>query len=186
MTKKLLALGGAAALVAGTTGIALAASDEVPGEAGRSVSAAVLPVVKCDGGRSVNVRTRQVNGGLSVPETPDMPVDNAQLLITGPPSGVDTVVITFSAESRLFGAGPGDIMTLKATKDGADVAPTDGGNVIIFTDENSYGARAAQFCTRVGPGTHLLRIHAGVFDAGADGTLTGWLDDYQVTFDRYE
>ena len=186
--KKMLALAGAAALVASTAGIALAAGADDPQrrQESRSTTALAPVIVRCDGGPSVNMRSRSTSDVFTLPESGDVPVPGASLLIFGPPSGTDTVVITFTAESRLFGAGPDDWMGIEAKRNGVNIAPVPFGNESAFTGENSWNGNAAQWCATIPPGQHTLQIFANVVDSFGDSALSGWLDDYQVTFTRYE
>jgi len=185
--KKMLIAAGAAAIVASTGGLALASGHDNP-QGSTSPGAASTPhVIKCDGGKSVNVKTRIVNTPFTFPETGDLAVPGGKLTFAGPRSGKDTVVVTFSGETRLFGAEADDWMGIEVKLDGVNIEPfTDAGDVMALASDDNWGMHSAQFCTKVGRGPHTLEVFTNTVDNGTDGNLSGWIDDYQTTFQRFE
>lgn len=193
---KRLAIGGlAAALV--TSGVAVATSANAAGNhdpQGRPSAAARTAsptVVKCDGGKVINMRSRIVNSPFMFAETgvndQDQNVPGATLVATGPSTGTDTVLVTFSAESQLTGGDANDWMGLEVHLDGTPINPfTASGDVVAFTGEPSWNAHSLQFCTKLAPGTHRFQVTTNLHDSSGSHTLNGWLDDYTVSFTRFE
>jgi hypothetical protein len=192
--KKHVIIGAAtAALIASTGGLALASAGDRNAQGGSSVSARTatdVNVIKCDGERQKNLRTRIVNTPLQLGETPtgvDTLIPGAQLALNGPASGTDTVVVTFSGETRLFDGEPDDWMGIEVKLDGVNIEPfTAAGDVMALNSEDSWNMHSAQFCTTVKPGPHRLQVFTNFQDNGADNTLRSWIDDYMVSFVRYE
>jgi hypothetical protein len=198
MKKQLLAT---AAVVLATAGVAYSAgganaSGDDKNAQGRSTSrasalaATTSGIVKCDGGAAINLRTRIGNSPFIFPETAvpdeDRAVPGASLALTGPSSGTDTYLVTFSAESQITGGDAQDWMGLELKLDGVNVNPfTAVGDVLAFTGEPSWNHNATQFCAKVGPGAHQFQVYSNLHDTGADHSLSGWLDDYTVGFQRF-
>lgn len=112
----------------------------------------------------------------------DVPVTGAQVNVKGPQRGTDTVLVTFSAESYYSGSG---WMGIEVHKDGVPIAPfADNGSPLAFTSNSSYVSASAQFCTKVGRGTHVLTVEAST--TGDATTDSGWLDDWTMSVQRYE
>jgi len=186
MKKNLIIAGGAAALVLSTGGLALASGDPNP-QGSHDASASTVNVIKCDGGANVNVRTRIVNTPFTFPETGDVLIPGAELALNGPAAGTDTVVVTFSGETRLFGADADDWMGIEVKLDGVNIEPfTAVGDVMALSSDDNWNMNSAQFCTKVGPGAHRLQVFTNTFDSSGNSSLSGWIDDYQATFTRYE
>ena len=140
--------------------------------------------MKCDGGALKKMSSRLSADPFSFPGTSgaDVAVTGAQVALTGPKSGTDTILVTFTAESYYTGSG---WMSLELHKDGVPTAPyADNGSPFAFTSESSYHGDSAQFCTRIGTGTHLLAIQAST--TGDTTTDSGWLDDWTMTVERFE
>lgn len=192
--KKHVIIGAAtAALVASTGGLALASAGDHNAQGGSSVSAKAINgvnVIKCDGERQKNLRTRIVNTPFQLNETAtgvDTAIPGAQLAINGPAAGVDTVVVTFSAETRLFGGEPDDWMGIEVKLDGVNIEPfTAVGDVMALNSEDSWNMHSAQFCTTIKPGPHRLQVFTNFQDNGTDNALRSWIDDYMASFVRYE
>jgi hypothetical protein len=187
MKKNLIIVGGAAALVLSTGGLALASGDKNPQATPGGSASAPVTVIKCDGEKSVNVRTRIVNTPFTFPETGDVLIPGAELALNGPAAGTDTIVVTFSGETRLFNAEADDWMGIEVKLDGVNIQPyTAVGDVMALASDDNWGMHSAQFCTKVRPGPHRLQVFTNTVDNGNDSPLSGWIDDYQATFTRYE
>lgn len=192
MRRHLIISAAAAAIVASSGGLALADDGDKNAQGGSSAghARADVNVIKCDGGRHKELRTRIVNTPFQLGETPidvDTAVPGASLAFTGPASGTDTMVVTFSAETRLFGGEPDDWMGIEVKLDGVNIQPfTAVGDVMAFNSEDSWNMHSAQFCVKVKPGHHRLQVFTNFQDNGADNALSSWIDDYQATFERYE
>ncbi len=201
--KNRIAAFGVAAAVATTGGFAfaggsaLAADDDSnQGQQAPSVSAKASAktttpgLLKCDGGRNINMRSRIVDVPFVFSETAinaqDQAVPGAQLVVNGPSEGHDTLLVTFSAETQLRGGTNNDWMGLEVHRNGIPIEPfTAVNDVLALTGSPSYNGNSLQFCTKVGKGTHVLRTHANLQD-NSGTNLSGWLDDYTVSVVRYD
>ena len=189
---KRIAIGGLAAALL-TTGIAATsatAAGKGDPQGSPSAGRTTTNVIKCDGGRQINMQSRIVNSPFTFTETgtndQDQAVPGAQLLMNGPSSGTDTVLVTFSAETQITGGDANDWMGLEVHDNGVPINPfTAAGDVVARTGEPSWNGNSLQFCTKVKPGRHLLQVFANLHDSSGSHTLHGWLDDYTVSFQRF-
>lgn len=168
---------------AATTPSSAEAEVSTPPTGQRVVAKATAPV-KCNGGTLKKMSSRLSADPFSFAGTAgaDVAVPGAQVALTGPPKGTDTVLVTFTAESYYTGSG---WMSLELHKDGVPAAPyADNGSPFAFTSEASYQANPAQFCTKIGKGTHILAIQAST--TGNAGTDSGWIDDWTMSVLRFE
>lgn len=192
--KRHLIIGAAtAALVASSGGLALASTGDGNAQGGSAASArttSTVNVIKCDGGRQKDIHTRIVNTPFQLSETPtgvDTAVPGAGLSFSGPAKGTDTVVVTFSGETRLFGGEPDDWTGIEVKLDGVNIQPfTAAGDVMALNSEDSWNMHSAQFCATVKPGPHRLQVFTNFQDNGTDNALRSWIDDYTASFERYE
>jgi hypothetical protein len=192
--KKRTAIAGLTAALATTALVAASATavggQNAQGAAPGSTARKATTVIKCDGGQLINMRSRIVNSPFTFNETgvndQDQAVPGAGLLIRGPRKGTDTVLVTFSAESQITGGDANDWMGLETHLDGVPINPfTASGDVLAFTGEPSWNSNSMQFCTTVGRGLHKLQVFANLHDSSGSHTLHGWLDDYTVSFQRF-
>lgn len=195
MNKQRIAVGTLAAAVIATGGMSLAGGSATARgndpQGFASDARGTTTVVKCDGGKPLNLRTRIVNSPFVFGETAtnqeDQAVPGATLALHGPASGTDTYLVTFSAESQVRGGDQDDWMGLEVHLDGVPIDPyTAVGDVLAFSGEPSWNSNSIQFCTRVGPGSHRFEVMTNLSDFLGDSSLTGWLDDYTVSFQRFE
>ncbi|WP_109505254.1 hypothetical protein [Nocardioides speluncae] len=182
----LAATGGAYA-----AGSASAQGDQRAAQGGAASSAAAPVVVKCDGGRSINMHSRIVSSPFIFAETAvndqDRAVPGASLSANGPASGTDTVLVTFSAETQLTGGDANDWMGLELKLDGVNVPPfTAGADKLAITGVSSWNSNSVQFCAKLKPGAHRFQVYTNLHDSSPAHTLNGWLDDYTVSFQRFE
>ncbi|RYP88753.1 hypothetical protein EKO23_02420 [Nocardioides guangzhouensis] len=196
MKKKLIATGALVLAVSGTAYAAAGganASGDQKNAQGRSTAAARAAspsVIACDGGRHLSMKSRIVNSPFTFSETATPDEDRAlpggSLTVTGPTSGKDTVLVTVSGETQITGGTATDWMGLEVKLDGVNINPfTAAGDVLAFTGEPSWNLNSGQFCAKVGPGRHTVRVYVNLHDDGANSTLGGWVDDYLVSFQRY-
>jgi len=193
MNKHLASGAAAAALVVSSGGLALASDGGRNAQGGSAASGrttTAVDVIKCDGGRQKDIHTRIVNTPFQLNETPtgvDTPVPGATLSFVGPAAGTDTMVVTFSGETRLFGGEPDDWMGIEVKLDGANIQPfTAVGDVMALNSENSWNMHSAQYCVTFKPGRHRLQVFTNFQDNGTDNGLSSWIDDYTASFERYE
>ncbi|ABL79677.1 MULTISPECIES: hypothetical protein [unclassified Nocardioides] len=171
-------------LVGGATTTSSADADGFAPHVGQRVAAKATAPVKCGGGALKKMTSRLSAEPFSFAGTAgaDVAVTGAQVALTGPPKGTDTVLVTFTAESYYTGSG---WMSLELHKDGVPAAPyADNGSPFAFTSEASYHGDSAQFCTKIGTGTHVLAIQAST--TGNSSTDSGWIDDWTMSVPRFE
>jgi hypothetical protein len=194
---KRIAIGGlAAALV--TTGLATSASavgshdPQGRGTAGTEASAAAATTpISCDGGKLLAMKSRIGNSPFTFAETgindQDQAVPGTSLTLNGPAVGTDTVLVTFSAETQVTGGDANDWMGLEVHRNGTPINPfTASGDVLAFTGEPSWNSNSIQFCTKIGAGKHRLKVLANLHDSSGSHSLFGWLDDYTVSYLRFD
>ena len=170
---------GAGALAAGPVS---ASADDHQDPQQRVGTARAGGVVACNGGAALGLQSRLSAEPFSFNGTSnnDVAVPGAQVTVKGPKRGTDTFLITFSAETYYTGSG---WMSLEAHKDGTPVAPfANNGSPFAFASETAYQSNSAQFCTKVGRGTHTLTIQASTT---GDATESGWLDDWTMSVQRF-
>ena len=179
--------------VAGTTSIALAADDSgQPGAPRASAAAAPAAISTCNGGAGKGLRTRLVTAPSVYYKTgtdgAEQPVPGTTFTLRGPRRGLDTFLITFSGEAQLEGGVPReDWMGLTARVGGRAIAPSNGSSdPLALTGAPSWNSQAVQFCVRLGPGRHRLRITTSLHDNGETTAMMGWLDDYTTSVQRFE
>jgi hypothetical protein len=185
---------GLAATLATTTAVTASAAPTVGRHfaQGQHAARADTPkVFACDGGKPVSMQARIVNSPFTFVETAvndeDQAVPGAAIAMAGPKTGAaDTVLVTFSAESQLTGGDVNDWMGLEVHLDGVPINPfTAAGDVVAFTGEPSWNANSLQFCTKLKEGRHKFQVFANLHDSSGSHDLSGWLDDYTVTFQRF-
>lgn len=194
-TTRLIGLVGAAAIGAGAfaggTAIAGSGGPQGPAVSARSVAPKAVTALGCSGKASKAVKTRIVTSPFTFVETAvnqeDQDVPGAWLDIAGPASGKDTYLVTFSAETQVRGGDADDWMGLEMHVDGTPINPyTASGDVLAFSGEPSWNSNSMQFCVRLGPGTHRFETKTNLSDFLSNSTLTGWLDDYTLSVQRFE
>lgn len=194
-----IAAAGMAAVVVASSALAvagssaLAAADDKPQGVAQSAktSKTTSGVVKCDGGKSISLRSRIVNSPFEFDETgvndADQAVPGAQVLVNGPKHGKDTLLITFSAETQLTGGDSEDWMGLEVHDNGTPINPfTAGADKVAITGEPSWNGNSLQFCTRIGKGAHVMKTYTNLHDSSPGHDLHGWLDDYTFSVVRFD
>jgi hypothetical protein len=180
---------GIAALALG--GTALASDGGPQGAAGSSsVHAKTVTAIGCNGGYSKGLKTRIVNSPFTFSETgvnqEDQDIPGATVRVAGPGRGKDTYLVTFSAETQLTGGDANDWMGLEMHVDGTPINPyTASGDVLAFTGEPSWNSNSMQFCVRLGRGLHTFQASTNLSDYASDSNLSGWLDDYTLSVQRF-
>jgi len=198
MLKNRFVLGGLAAATFVGGGLAVnaaTASPAAPENAqGASTSAShakkVVNAIRCDGGRVVNMNTRIVNTPFTFTETgvnaQDQTVPGVGLGLNGPARGTDTVLITVSGETQVTGGSDSDWMGMEVHRNGAPIQPyTAAGDVLAFSAEPSWNSNSIQFCTKIRRGVNNFSVKANLQD-NTGSNLNGWLDDYTVSYVRFD
>lgn len=181
----------AAAALALTGAVAVNAAASADNDATQRPSTAAKAVVtNCNGGQLINMQSRSSAVPFSFASTGGIPgalvVPGTAIKFTGPISGTDTLLLTFSAEARYTGP---NWLGLEAYIDGAEIQPyaLNGSPLAFAGTQNgltigNYSSYATQFCGKIGPGAHRLVLKANT--PGATGE-TGWLDDYTLSVLRF-
>lgn len=178
--------------VAGNSALAAGDSDKVQGKAqAAKTSAKTSGVLKCDGGPNLSMRSRIVDTPFTFVETgtnaEDQAIPGAAVKVKGPKKGKDTLLITFSAETRVNGGDDEDWMGLEVHRDGSPIEPhSDPSDPLAITGVSAWNGNSLQFCTKVGKGKHLIKAYANLYDSGANHSMDGWLDDYTLSVLRFD
>ncbi len=184
-----LTVGAVAAVATATaltgSGLALASGHVSPQAGGTSGHVAAKGdgegVTTCRGGRQKRTVTKINNQYSTFGEGVDFAVPGMDLVVKGPRRGYDTLDLTFSAETQLRGSSPDELynwMELEVLVDGSPIQPYGTpSDPLAIGGHREYGSDAAQFCTRIGRGTHTVSVVTRLVDSGADDSLTGWIDD---------
>ena len=85
----------------------------------------------------------------------DSLVPGASFQFQGPSSGKDTVFVTFTAFDTYTSSGESG--QAKVLLDGVAIAPSDAG-VEYFNSSDNYHALTGQYCAKVGPGSHRVKV----------------------------
>jgi hypothetical protein len=164
----------AAALAVGSAVYALSGDDPE----GTSAAQPEL-VTSCNGGaqKAVLVRTRDTEQTLAT-EGVDTPVADMTINRFVPAGDADTFVVSFSSQTELNGAGTDDSIEVQVLADGVAMAPV---GSVSFAGTAQRESHAAAFCRRLSGGasgtTYTFTVTWRLFDAGANNSLTGILDD---------
>ena len=153
------------------------------GQPAARTSAATVGAVSCNGGRSISLQSKIVSQPFtfSYAGGADQDIPGTAITLRGPRRGADTYLITYSAETRLTTSGSG-WMGLEAHVDGTPVVPySSGADPLAISSADAYGSNSAQFCVRLGRGTHRLQMKTNIVGS----TNTGWLDDYTTSVQRF-
>ena len=107
-------------------------------------------------------------------------IPGAGLTLTGPATGTDTLLITYSAETYYTGTG---WMGIRVLKDGVPIQPyANNGSPYAINSSATYQGNSAQFCTKIGKGAHKIRVRA--YTTGGVGEY-GWFDDWTLSVLRF-
>ena len=117
--------------------------------------------------------------------TPFTLLPGASLPIVVPAGQSDVIVVTFSAESRLFFAGLDDRMILQIRANGFPLPPSNLSE-LTFKGDNSYSSNATQVCLRLAGGLYTIQVYWALSDAGSNNLLRGWLDDWTLKVERFQ
>ena len=129
----------------------------------KASAVAAAEVTPCTGG----AQKKAMTGGSSdwVEATSPITVPGTFQQFKGPKSGKDTVFVTLTAH-HTWVANNGDMGRARVLLDGVDMTPTTGGNEYFYYDSNS-GSLAGQYCAKVGPGFHKVRVILENFGSGS-------------------
>jgi hypothetical protein len=148
-----------------------------------SAHAAAAPAVRaCNGGASK--RTLTVGSNTPTTFTSSASLLPTPLVVTGPSSGSDTLVLTWSSETQLRGNTSNnqfDWIEGIITVDGVPVTDA-GSSQLALSGSSYYASNATQACVRIGRGNHKIQLQAGLVSNSGQAE-TGWLDDWVLRAD---
>jgi hypothetical protein len=166
----------AAAMLAGSLaciGIAQAAPE---GEGELAPGAVAAPIIgTCRGGVQEAVQVVTNSAPTSRGEGVMANLAGASINYAVPAGDTDLLVVTFSSETNLSGAGAGDKVEVRATLDNVPMDPV-GPNTFIETTNDPI-QNSATWCVRAGAGAHTVRIQWSVTDVGAANVVNAQVDD---------
>ena len=143
---------------------------------------------RCYGGvlkRSAAMKSNQFQ---IISNTTLQDLSTTPLIVVGPARGVDTVFLTFSAETQLRGNTANDQFDWvegAITVDGVPVTDI-GPDQLALTGSSTYSSNAYQACVRIGPGVHRINAQAAVVDNGSKTGESAWIDDFVLKADVHE
>jgi hypothetical protein len=178
-----LGLAGGVANAAGTAGSVTPSPRQDTGQQASGVHAAAAADVRfCNGGASKRTQTVGSNtpttfsGTVSLLPTP--------LVVPGPATGSDTLLLTWSSETQLRGNTKNaqfDWIEGIITVDGVPVTDV-GPSQLALSGSSTYGSNATQACVRIGRGNHRIQLQARVV-SNSGQSESGWLDDWMLRAD---
>jgi hypothetical protein len=176
-TRKLaLGLGGAAATLVATAGLALAQVIPNPPDGGPPQPPGPNVVTtSCGPNQTSIVKTDQTPTTTS--SVPFAPMPGAATQIVVPNGQSRCVKVLLTAETACQSDLPSDFCYVRALLDGAPMDPNGGGFQALDSEDGTASAHAYEWIKRVGAGQHTVRIERRVDNAAT----TLWTDDW--TFD---
>ena len=137
--------------------------------------AAAAELVPCVGGKQKKAMT----GGHAYwfSTTSSAIVPGTELSFRGPEHGKDTVFVTFTATNTW--ADTADAGQVRVQLDGVEIKPGNGGAEYFYSD-NNYASFAGQYCVKVGPGWHDLRVVLDSHDSNGSGSDIAYLHNPMV------
>jgi hypothetical protein len=183
-------LAAAGLLVAGSSAVFAASAPRSPQAGGALarpalVTPAAVSATACNGGALKRSLVRSAFDPQIISGVTPVNLLTSPVVITGPASGTDTVLVTLTAETQLRGNTDGsqfDWIEGILTMDGVPITDT-GSSELALSGSSTYSSNAAQACVTVGPGSHLLRVQADVKTNGTSVGETGWIDDLVLRAD---
>jgi hypothetical protein len=173
--KLAIGLGGAAATLAATAGIAFAQIDNPPDGGPPQAPGPNVVTTACGPNQTSIVKTDASPTATSAVNRVTLPGAVTQIVV---PDGQSRCVkVVFTAESACEGPGAADYCYVAALIDGAPMNPVGGGFQALDSEDGTASAHAYEWVKRVGDGPHTVSI---VRNVGAATTMF-WTDDW--TFD---
>jgi hypothetical protein len=179
----------ALALALGSTTVGLAAGARSPQAGGTVAHSALVPAavtpVSCNGGNlkfadTIGSNTPQVLSGSTLQNLSTTP-----LTFSGPATGKDTVMVTWTGETQLRGNTDGaqfDWVEGAIILDGNPITDV-GPDQLALTGSSEYSSNGVQACVKVGPGKHTLNVQAAVITNGSSTAESAWIDDWVLRAD---
>jgi hypothetical protein len=171
-----IGLGGGAATLVATAGIALAQAIPNPPDGGPPQAAGPsVTTTACGPNQTSIVKTEDSPTATSSVNRVTLPGASTQIVV--PNGQTRCVKVLFTAESACQGPNPDDFCYIAATIDGAPMNPASGGFQALDSQDGTASAHAYEWIKRVGEGAHTVEIQRKVGAA----TTRFWTDDW--TFD---
>lgn len=143
------------------------------------------PARSCNGGRHKYSRTKTANQFQILSGAAQQDLLAEPLVVAGPSTGRDTLLLTFTAETQLRGNSANDqfdwILGV-LTVDGVPVTDV-GLDQQALSGSSTYSSNAMQACVRIGPGLHKIQAKAAVVDNGTATAEEAWIDDIVLRAD---
>jgi hypothetical protein len=140
---------------------------------------AVLKVTQC--GPAINSAVTTVSDLSTNNSLVFVDVQGAAQNFTVPAGATVCVKVVFSAEAACAGSASGkDICFVQALIDGVQMRPQGGAHQAFVSEETTAGAHAYEWVSRVGAGSHDVRIQQKVGDANTFFELDDWTFDVQI------
>jgi hypothetical protein len=163
----------AGSLAAAAPSISQAAGADGPQGAPKvSAKAAAAEIVPCAGGKQKKAMTGGHAGWMSSSSSTVVP--GTELSFRGPENGKDTVFVTFTAVNTYVN-NSGDNGRVHVQIDGVDLKPGNAAAEYTYAANNYVGSFAGQYCVKVGPGWHDLRVVLESSDWDSSGGDLAWL-----------
>jgi hypothetical protein len=137
-----------------------------------SAKAAAAELVPCVGGKQKKAMTGGHAGWMSSSSSTIVP--GTELSFRGPEKGKDTVFVTFTAVNTYVN-DPTDLGRVHIQIDGLDLKPGNTAAESIFNSNNYVASFAGQYCVKVGPGWHDLRVVLESVDPNGSTGDVAWL-----------
>jgi hypothetical protein len=163
----------AGSLAAAAPSISQAASADGPQGAPKvGAKAAAAEIVPCTGGKQKKAMTGGHANWMS--STSATVVPGTELSFRGPESGKDTVFVNFTAVHTYVNSSE-DNGRVRVQIDGVDLKPGNAAAEYTYAANNYVGSFAGQYCVKVGPGWHDLRVVLESADWDGDSSDIAWL-----------
>lgn len=137
-----------------------------------SAKAAAAELVPCVGGKQKKALTGGHAGWMSSSSATVVP--GTELSFRGPEKGKDTVFVTLTAVNTYVNSSS-DNGRIHVQIDGVDLKPGNTAAEYTYAANNYVGSFAGQYCAKVGPGWHDLRVVLGSSDWDSSGGDLAWL-----------
>lgn len=137
-----------------------------------NAKAAAAEIVPCVGGKQKKAMTGGHANWMS--STSATVVPGTELSFRGPENGKDTVFVTFTAVHTYVNASE-DNGRIRVQLDGVDLKPGNAAVERTYYANNYVGSFAGQYCVKVGPGWHDLRVVLESTDWDNDSSDIAWL-----------
>jgi hypothetical protein len=176
-TRKLaLGLGGAAATLVATAGLALAQAIPNPPDGGPPQDPGPNVVTTTCGPNQTSI-VKTDGSPTATRSVPFQPLPGAATQIVVPNGQSRCVKVLLTAETACQSDLPNDFCYVRALLDGVPMEPDGTGFQTMDSEDGTASAHAYEWVKRVGEGQHIVRIERRVGNAAT----TFWTDDW--TFD---